>query len=138
MSRQMKKVMDLAPGSDGINVRVRVLEAGESRVVETRSGSKTLSEALVGDETGRIGLTLWGDHAGKLKKGQVVEVQNAFTTAFRGKVQLNVGNRGSIQQLDDSSMISAEEIPEESPEAPEGWRPRRQGYGRRPRGGFRR
>ena len=127
-----KKVSELRPGDNSVNVKVRVLEAGEPRVVETRKGPRTLSEAIVGDETGRVTLTLWGDHAGKLSEGQTVEVQNAFTTVFKGKVQLNLGNYGSINEIDDSEVVKAEEIPEEFPEAPEDYRrPRRYGSGRR-------
>ncbi|HDI86224.1 MAG TPA: single-stranded DNA-binding protein [Candidatus Korarchaeota archaeon] len=128
-----KKISDLRPGEDGVNVKGRVLEVGETRDVETRSGFRTLSEAVIGDETGRIKLTLWGEHAGSVSEGQVIEVQNGFTTAFRGKVQLNVGQRGAIRVLEDSEVVPADQIPEESPEAPEGWRPRRRGgrgYGR--------
>ncbi|MDK2463396.1 MAG: OB-fold nucleic acid binding domain-containing protein [Candidatus Korarchaeota archaeon] len=128
-----KKISDLRPGEDGVNVKGRVLEVGETRDVETRSGFRTLSEAVIGDETGRIKLTLWGEHAGSVSEGQVIEVQNGFTTAFRGKVQLNVGQRGAIRTLEDSEVVPADQIPDESPEAPEGWRPRRRwgrGYGR--------
>ncbi len=124
-----KKVSDLKPGEDGVNLKVRVLSVSESRVVETRSGPRTLSEAVVGDETGRVTLTLWGDHAGTLEEGQAVEVQNAFTTVFRGKVQLNVGRRGKLEQIDDSEVVSAEEVPESFPEAPNGYRPYRRRYG---------
>ncbi len=129
-----KKISDLRPGEDGVVVKGRVLEVGEPRDVETRSGLRTLSEAVIGDETGRVKLTLWGDHAGSLSVGQVIEVQNGFTTAFRGKVQLNVGQRGAIKVLDDSEVVPEDQIPDESPDAPEGWRPRRRegrGYGRR-------
>ena len=120
-----KKISDLRPGEDGVVVKGRVLEVGEPRDVETRSGLRTLSEAVIGDETGRVKLTLWGDHAGSLSVGQVIEVQNGFTTAFRGKVQLNVGQRGAIKVLDDSEVVPEDQIPDESPDAPEGWRPRR-------------
>ena len=133
MSGVTKKVMDLTPGSDNVEIRVRVLEVTEPRVVETRSGSRTLSEAVVGDETGRVSLTLWGEHAGKLAEGQAIAIHNAFTTAYRGKVQLNVGRRGSIEEIDDSEVVKAEDVPEDSPEAPENWRPRRRyggGYSR--------
>ncbi len=126
-----KKVSELRPGDNSVNVKVRVIEAGEPRVVETRKGPRTLSEATVGDETGRVTLTLWGDHAGKLSEGQVVELQNAFTTVYRGKVQLNLGNLGSIAEAEDSDVVPADQIPEDVPEAPEDYRPprRRRSYG---------
>ncbi len=128
-----KKVSELRPGENSVNLKVRVIEAGEARVVETRRGPRTLSEAVVGDETGRVTLTLWGDHAGKLSKGQVVELQNAFTTVYRGKIQLNLGNLGNLVEVDDPEMVEIDNIPEDSPEAPEDYRPpmrRRRSYDR--------
>jgi replication factor A1 len=65
------RVIDLREGMDGVSVRVRVLEAGEAKVIETRNGPRTISEALVGDESGRVRLTLWGKLAGSIKKGRL-------------------------------------------------------------------
>ena len=42
------------------------------------------------DETGRIKLTLWGADIGKVKNGDTVSVQGAYTTTFKNEVQLNV------------------------------------------------
>ena len=42
------------------------------------------------DDTGRIKLTLWGEDIGKVKNGDTVSVQGAYTTTFRNEVQLNV------------------------------------------------
>ncbi|MEM3928893.1 MAG: single-stranded DNA-binding protein, partial [Candidatus Korarchaeum sp.] len=98
---------------------------GESRVVETKRGPRTLSEATVGDETGRVVLVLWGDHAGKLREGDVIELQNAFTTVYRGKVQLNLGNMGSFSETSGEGFVKAEDVPEDMPEAPSDFRPQR-------------
>lgn len=136
-----RKVSDLRPGESNVNVKVRVLEVGESRVVETKRGPRTLSEATVGDETGRVTLVLWGDHAGKVREGSVIELQNAFTTVYRGKVQLNLGNMGSFFESSDEDFVKAEDVPEEVPEAPRDFRPprrrdfrgRNEGYRGRPK-----
>ena len=42
------------------------------------------------DDTGRIKLTLWGEDTGKVKNGDTVSVQGAYTTTFKNEVQLNV------------------------------------------------
>ncbi|RDD53880.1 MAG: single-stranded DNA-binding protein [Candidatus Korarchaeota archaeon NZ13-K] len=120
-----RKVLDLRPGESSVDVKVRVLEVGEPRVVETKRGPRTLSEATVGDETGRVVLVLWGEHAGKLREGDVVELQNAFTTVYRGKVQLNLGNMGRLSETNDEGFVKAEDIPEDMPEAQGDFRPQR-------------
>lgn len=127
-----KKVKDLKPGLDNVTVQVRVLETREPKVVQTRRGPRTISEAIVGDETARIKLTLWGEKAGSLEEGQAVRIEGAWTTAYRGQVQLNVGSRGSIEEVSGKEVPEAEDVPEDIPSAPE--TRRSYGYGQRGRG----
>lgn len=141
MEERSVKVSDLRDGMDGVSVRVRVLEVSGEKVVNTRRGPRTISEAVVGDETGRVKLTLWGRHAGSLREGEAVEIRGGWTSSYRGEVQLNVGARGEIERIPDDEVPKASEVPEERPKAPP--RPRRPQRGQggftsyRPRGGRR-
>jgi len=132
-----KKISELKPGENNVTVEVRVISTREPRVVQTRRGPRTLSEAIVGDDTGRVKLTLWGQQAGSVEEGQAIKVEGAWTTAYRGQVQLNVGARGNISEVPDESVPQPEDIPEETPAAPEDYRRggygRSSGYGRYPR-----
>ncbi|MEM0373447.1 MAG: OB-fold nucleic acid binding domain-containing protein [Sulfolobaceae archaeon] len=130
----INKIQDLKPGMEQINVLVRVLQVNEPRVVQTRNGTRRLSEAIVGDESGRTKLTLWGKHAGTLKDGQVVMIKGAWTSVYKGQVQLNAGSKTVIEEASPESVPEASEIPETSPTAPE--MPRRGGF-RGGRGGGR-
>ncbi|MCE4610135.1 MAG: OB-fold nucleic acid binding domain-containing protein [Desulfurococcales archaeon] len=125
---QERKVLDLKEGEDNVKVRVRVLETSDPKVIQTRKGPKTISEAIVGDETGRIKLTLWGKHAGTLKKGDAVEISGAWTTQYRGKVQINVGYKGEIKQVEDESVPGESDVPESMPEAENPFQYRRRNY----------
>ena len=120
--------MELEEGQDNVKVKVRVLEASEPKVIQTRKGPRTISEAIVGDETGRMKLTLWGKHAGTLKEGEAVEISGAWTTQYRGEVQLNVGYRGEINKIEEDDVPSSDEIPEQTPKAKNPYRPRGQRY----------
>lgn len=131
------KIGDLKPGSENVVIRGRVISTTPPRTIQTRSGPRTISEAVVGDETGRVKVTLWGKHAGALKEGEAVEIKNAWTSAYKGEVQVNASAKTEIRRIEDLSVPSAEEIPNESPKAPEGYRPPREGYGGF-RGGYRR
>lgn len=126
------KISELQPGMDNVSVKVRVIEAQEPRVINTRKGPRTISEAIVGDETGRTRLTLWGHAAGSLKQGEAVEIHGAWTTAYRGQVVLNVGGKSNIEHVEDQEVPQSDEVPEETPKAPEGYRPPRRGMGRNP------
>ncbi len=136
----VRKISSLKEGEDNVTVKVRVIETREPKVVETRRGPRTISEAIVGDDTARIKLTLWGKHAGTLKEGQAVEVSGAWTTSYRGDVQLNVGFKGEIKEVEDDEVPQADEVPEDVPKASQERRtygrtsrnsPRRPPYGKR-------
>lgn len=122
-----KKISELKEGEQNVTVTARVLDVQEPKVIETKKGPRTISEAYLGDETGRIKTTFWGEKAGSVEKGDVVKIEGAWTTSFKGKVQLNVGSKSSIEKVDDSEVPPEEEIPSEEPSAESG--------GFQPRGG---
>ncbi|WP_440059266.1 OB-fold nucleic acid binding domain-containing protein [Thermogladius sp. 4427co] len=132
---QPLSIKDLKPGMEHVTIRGRVLEATPPKVIKTKKGPRTISNAVIGDSTGRVETTLWGDKAGSLKEGQAVEVKDAWTTSFRGKVQLNIGRSSTVNEINDSEVPQPEDIPSEMPEAPEE-QGRSQPTGAR-RGGFR-
>lgn len=125
MSGGRSKVTELRPGMERVSVLVRVIDPGEVRRITTRSGERTIREATVGDETGRVKLVMWGRSIKSLNRGDVIEVSGAWTTVFRGKVQLNVGGAENVKVVEDSGEVPpVESIPEEEPKA-EGVAPRR-------------
>jgi len=139
-------IMDLKPGMEKVTVKARVIKIENPRVIRTKKGPRTISNAIIGDSTGRVEATLWGDKAGSVQEGEAIEVKGAWTTEFKGKVQLNIGKSSEITRISDDSVPAAENIPEESPTAPPGSTgpsersrpPRRQFSGRRgfSRGGW--
>jgi replication factor A1 len=128
-------IINLKPGMDHIKVKGRVLEASPPKVIQTKKGPRTISNAVIGDSTGRVETTLWGEKAGTIKEGQAVEIKDAWTTSFKGKVQLNVGKSSEIKELPDTEVPKASDVPSESPTAPE--EPSRPSFPGRRRGGFR-
>ena len=73
-----------------ISLEGKIEEKGEARTVNTKYGETQVCDSYLVDETGRIKLTLWGDDAEKIKNGDTVSIQGAYTTTFRNEVQLNV------------------------------------------------
>ncbi len=112
-------IKDLKPHQENIHVVARVIDAQPPYTIQTRRGTRTISNAVLGDETGRVKTTLWGRRAGSLKKGVVVEIEGAWTTSYRGEVQLNIGSQTSVKELDDDAVPSVDEIPEYTPKAPQ-------------------
>lgn len=119
MESSKVNVIDLKPGMEDVHVVVRVLNVGNPKVIRTKAGERTISEALVGDGTGKVKLTLWGRVAGTITEGDVIEVVGGWTSVFRNEVQLNVGGRGKVNKVDASLAPESSEIPDAMPKAPE-------------------
>jgi replication factor A1 len=109
-------ILELRPGMENVTVRVKVLSVGKPRVIETKKGTRTINNAIVGDNTGRVEAVLWGEKTSSLREGDVVEISGAWVTEFKGKVQLNVGKTTSITKLPENVVQG--EIPEKEPSAP--------------------
>lgn len=91
------KIDELTPHSRKVFVRVRVLEVAPPQTVEGREGgSRTVTEAVVGDETATIRMTLWDEEAGQVEQGETIEVHNGYVGLLRGHMRLYVGRYGEL------------------------------------------
>mgnify|MGYP001772535647 CR=1 FL=1 len=109
------KVMELRDGKHGIDITVRVLEVSEVEASRTRHGETDFREAIVGDETGRVKLAVWGELAYRLKPGSITRITDAWTTCHRCELELKAGFSSTITEVDDESFPTEEEIPERVP-----------------------
>ncbi|MCW4026368.1 MAG: hypothetical protein NWE76_02650 [Candidatus Bathyarchaeota archaeon] len=98
------KVETLNPRSRGINTVVKVVSKSEVRNVTGRGGPHTVADALVGDETGCVYLTLWDDTIGQIDEEETISITNGYVNLFRGNMRLNIGRYGSFEVLEESPI----------------------------------
>jgi len=93
------KVGDLTPQSKAVNVTAKVVSKTEIREIPMgRDGSPhKVSDALIGDETGVVYLTLWDDNIEKVNDGDTIRVENGYVTLFKGNIRLNIGKYGKLE-----------------------------------------
>jgi replication factor A1 len=93
------KVGDLTPQSRAVNVTAKVVSKTEIREIPMgRDGSPhKVSDALVGDETGVVYVTLWDDNIEKVNEGDTIRVENGYVTLFKGNIRLNIGKYGKLE-----------------------------------------
>jgi len=93
------KVGELNPSSRAVNVLAKVVSKSEVRnITAGRDGEPhKVSDALVGDQTGCIYLTLWDDNIEKVNVGDTVNVKNGYINLFRGNMRLNIGRYGTLE-----------------------------------------
>ena len=73
-----------------INVQGLIQQKGVIKSLNTKYGKKLVCDVYLVDETDKIKLVLWGRHIKKVKNGDIVSIQGAYTTTFRHETQLNV------------------------------------------------
>jgi len=139
------KIESLDPESRQVNVTVKVVSKGEARETTSRRDGSThrVVDALVGDETGSVYLTLWDDNIDKVKEGDTVNVKNGYVSLFRGSMRLNIGRYGSmepnstpIENVNADNNLSNKEFPMPERRRYPSFRPRYRdegGYGDRGR-----
>jgi replication factor A1 len=99
-----KLIRDLRAGMTQINLKARVVEIPKPKLVYTRFGNyANVSNALIADETGTIKLCLWNDQINSVAEGDTIHLKNARMTAFKGEKQLNIGKKGTLNNIKDLS-----------------------------------
>ena len=95
------KIAELRDGLRKVDVEGQVVEISETREVRSKFTGETykIAEATISDDSGTIKLVLWNEQIGQLKVNDTVKIENGYTKAFRGEVQLNVGKYGKLTIL---------------------------------------
>jgi replication factor A1 len=95
------KIENLQVGMKKVNVIAKVLETSEPSKVHTQFRDNALvSNAWIGDETGKIMLCLWDQQVNAVSVGDRIEVKNAHVAMFKAKKQLRLGKNGTITILE--------------------------------------
>ena len=97
VDKPLTKVRDLTPNSKQVNVLAKVMSIGETKEVMGKFGDpRKVCEAVVGDDTATIILSLWNEQIGSIQKEEVVLVDNGYVSLVRGHMRLNVGRYGNM------------------------------------------
>ena len=104
-SKELVKIEKLTPNSREVNTIVKVISKSEVRNVTGRDYSvRRVADALVGDETGCVYLTLWDENIDKINEEATLSITNGYVNLFRGNMRLNVGRYGSFELLEESPV----------------------------------
>ena len=94
------KIENLNVGMKKINVIAEVLQTSEPSKVHTQFRDNALvSNAWIGDETGKVKLCLWGERATFPVVGDTVQIKHASVRTFKGERLLTLGKLGSLSIL---------------------------------------
>ncbi|MCD6483689.1 MAG: single-stranded DNA-binding protein [Candidatus Odinarchaeota archaeon] len=99
MSEEFKVVSDLRPKLREVNLKFKVVSKTDEREVSSRLDGSThrVSEAIVGDETGVVTMTLWDDQIDQITEDSTFVLKNGYVGFFKNTLRLNIGKYGSIE-----------------------------------------
>ncbi len=108
-------ISSLSLGQSDVRLQGRVLDTGSVRTFDRDDGSTgRVSDLVVGDETGRIGVTLWdemADRAEALDPGTTVELVDGYVRERDGDIEVHVGERGAVEEIDATVEYDPETTP---------------------------
>ncbi|HTT35222.1 MAG TPA: single-stranded DNA-binding protein [Thermoplasmata archaeon] len=101
MEKTLTKVRDLTPSSKQVNVHAKVVNVGDAKEVMGKYGDpRKVAEAVIGDDTALITLSLWNEQIGTIAKDDIILVDNGYVSLVRGHMRLNVGRYGNLTKSD--------------------------------------
>jgi len=99
------RVEDLALGASDVDLVGQVLDTDSIRTFDRDDGSEgRVANLTLGDETGRVRVTLWdgkADLVDEFAAGEVVEVGDGYVRERDGDLELHVGDRGTVERVDE-------------------------------------
>ncbi len=111
------KIGDLKAGMKRINLKARVLAISRPHQALTKYNDYVMfANATLTDETGTVKLTLWNNRINSLSINDIVEIENANVTAYRGETQLRIRRKGKLRVIENHKGVHAREI-EHTPSA---------------------
>jgi replication factor A1 len=96
-SLRLLQIRELRIGMRRVSLKAEVVEIAEPTFVVTRFGScASVANALISDDTGTIKLCLWNEQINSVSVGDIVQIENARISAFRGERQLRLAKNGGF------------------------------------------
>ncbi|KCZ72148.1 single-stranded DNA-binding protein [Candidatus Methanoperedens nitroreducens] len=97
------KINDIKSGMSGLNIIGRIIDTGKVRAFQRKDGTTgKVTNLTLGDETGKIRVTLWDSKAesADFKIGDTVEIINGYAreNTFSNQIELQLGSGGNIMK----------------------------------------
>ncbi len=103
-------IADLCAGMVDVNVTGQVLNVSDVRTFTRRDGSNStgsVGNITIGDETGKIRVTLWDDKTEMLealKVGDSIKITGGYTREnnYDSAIEIQIGDQGTIEKSDET------------------------------------
>lgn len=93
------KIAELSAGMSNVSLEAKIIDISEPRIVQTKYGRRSVADARIEDESGKITLSLWEDQIRAVKVGDRIKISGGFVSEFRDELQLSIPRSGRIEVI---------------------------------------
>ena len=110
LSNEFSVVSELKPFMKNLNLKFKVVEIEESKEVPSKydKNMHKVADAIIGDETGIVRMTLWDDDIQKLESGKTYQLTNGKTSLFKRHMRVSRGKEGVIEEITEEINVNSE------------------------------
>ena len=95
-----EKVEELEAGKPIGRIELVVLRRYPRRLVNSKSYTGPLAAACGRDETGLVGIVLWGDDVAKVRTGDIIRIEDGWCRRRDGELVVSTGRSGRLTIID--------------------------------------
>jgi len=95
-----QRVIDLVPNQQIQRLELVVLRRYPRRLVNSPNYTGSLAAACGRDETGLVGIVLWGDQVKQVKAGDIIRIENGWCRSRNGEIIVSTGRKGTLEVID--------------------------------------
>jgi len=97
-SRQ--RVEELVANNPVNRLELVVLRRYPRRLVNSANYTGSLAAACGRDETGLVGIVLWGEQVNLVKAGDIIRIENGWCRMRDGEIIVSTGRNGTLEIID--------------------------------------
>ena len=97
-SRQ--KVSDLSPNNEVNRLELVILRRYPRRLVHSNNFTGSVAAACGRDETGIVGIVLWGDQVNSVNTGDIIRIEGGWCRQRSGELVVSTGKSGRLTVID--------------------------------------
>ena len=91
------KIDELTPRCPSINMIVKILSLDEPKEV---GEGKLVRESLIGDETGTVVMSFWGEECNEVNQDDVLSIEKGRVSLVGGSLRVSLGRDGSMSVVE--------------------------------------
>ena len=112
------KISELKPRQNNVEIEGIIKEMGEPRTFNKFGKELSVTNAILGDDSGTIKLTLWNEDIDRFKEGDNIKIVNGFVNEFQGEAQLTSGKFGRIDKVGEGSETTSSNLKSKTTKKP--------------------